>query len=330
MQGMETRERALIGLVIISIIIATGSILFSFMEGINIFDAFYWTITVLTTVGFGDIVPTTPQAKMLYIALVVSGIAFYGYFVTSIITSISESKLKNILAAYLPGIYMPRKLRNHTIIIGWNRFSEAAYEELENSGRNPVVIVEDEEKARMLSRGGVRVMYGDPADENILKEAGIDGCSSIIITDVNTEKKLIYILKVRKLREDVPVIVLSRKREMRDIYKQAGATRIVDAYDIVGRLLAGSVFEPLASEALYDMAESSKNLDITEARVGVEATIEELERRGVKARIILIERNNERIYTPPYSFRLKPGDKAVLVGQANDIARDLRMLSGGS
>ncbi|MDJ0269208.1 MAG: NAD-binding protein [Aigarchaeota archaeon] len=47
------------------------------------------------------------------------------------------------------------------------------------NGRNPVVVVEDEERARMLSRSGVRVMYGDPADENILKEAGIGGCSSL-------------------------------------------------------------------------------------------------------------------------------------------------------
>ncbi|MDJ0269209.1 MAG: hypothetical protein NXY59_01415 [Aigarchaeota archaeon] len=137
-------------------------------------------------------------------------------------------------------------------------------------------------------------------------------------------------LKTRKLRGGVPIIVLSRKRGMRDIYKQAGATRIVDAYDIVGRLLAGSVFEPLASEVLYDMAESSKDLDITEAGVGVEATIEELEQQGFKAHIILVERNNERIYTPPYNFRLKPGDKVVLVGNASDIARDLRMLGGGS
>ncbi len=42
-----------------------GTILFGVLEDWNTVDAFYFTVSTMTTVGFGDLVVTTDAAKLL-------------------------------------------------------------------------------------------------------------------------------------------------------------------------------------------------------------------------------------------------------------------------
>lgn len=44
-------------------------------------DAVYWTVTTLTTVGYGDITPRTDAEKLYAVGTMVAGLAFFGYLV---------------------------------------------------------------------------------------------------------------------------------------------------------------------------------------------------------------------------------------------------------
>jgi len=71
--------------------------MFSLLEGHNLFDSFYWTITVFTTVGFGDITPHTVVGKLLFLVDAISGITTYIYLITSWQTSVIEARLERKL-----------------------------------------------------------------------------------------------------------------------------------------------------------------------------------------------------------------------------------------
>ena len=73
------------------------TILFSFIEHHTLFDSFYWTITVFTTVGFGDITPHTTPGKLLFLLDAISGITTYIYLITSWQTSVIEARLERKL-----------------------------------------------------------------------------------------------------------------------------------------------------------------------------------------------------------------------------------------
>lgn len=311
-------------------LLVAGSLLFSMFEGLPLFDSLYWTITVLTTVGFGDIVPRTAQGKLLYMGLVASGIAVYGYVVSNLFAALSEVRLKNVLASYLPGVESAMKLRGHVVILGWNRFAESAYQELEANGLTPVVVVEQEELARVLAREKLRVVHGELGSETTLREAGVEGCRAVLIFGNNMEKNLVSILRVRRLSEKAPIVVLSEKRELDDVYHQAGATHIVNAYDLTGRLAASWVFEPLAGDVLLDLAEARRDLDLVQVRSEVEETVGELERRGFASKIIVVQRGEKRFYTPGADFQLRRGDVLVLVGHREHLKNDVELVSGGS
>ena len=81
----------------IVVLTCISTLTFSYVEKHSLFDAFYWTITVLSSVGFGDITPHTIIGKMLFIFDAISGITTYIYLITSWQASIIEARIESKL-----------------------------------------------------------------------------------------------------------------------------------------------------------------------------------------------------------------------------------------
>ena len=94
LDSMRRRKWALSYLVFLTCL---STVMFSLVERHNLFDSFYWTITVFTTVGFGDITPHTVVGKLLFLLDAVSGITTYIYLITSWQTSVIEARLERKL-----------------------------------------------------------------------------------------------------------------------------------------------------------------------------------------------------------------------------------------
>lgn len=82
--------------------VLTSSVLLSIIEGKSFFDAVWWSIVTMTTVGYGDIVPQDTISKIIAILLMLVGICTFG-MVTSTITRFfseteRETKLDLLLA----------------------------------------------------------------------------------------------------------------------------------------------------------------------------------------------------------------------------------------
>lgn len=52
-----------------------GMFVYHWLEGWSFLDAFYFCVITLATVGYGDLTPTTPQAKIFTVIYVLNGIA---------------------------------------------------------------------------------------------------------------------------------------------------------------------------------------------------------------------------------------------------------------
>ena len=87
-----------------------GSLMFLFYlfeEGINpdvnsVFDAFWWGLVTVTTVGYGDTVPVTMEGKVIAMALMVTGVIFFVSFtaimVSFLLSTTGETKEGLILS----------------------------------------------------------------------------------------------------------------------------------------------------------------------------------------------------------------------------------------
>jgi len=79
-------------------LIITSSILMMFLEKQSFFDALWWSIVTCTTVGYGDISPSTALGRVIAVVLMIFGIGFIS-MLTGTITTYFSNKINIISIA---------------------------------------------------------------------------------------------------------------------------------------------------------------------------------------------------------------------------------------
>lgn len=77
------------------ITLASGTLIFSWLEDWSYVDAFYFSTVSLLTVGYGDLVPTTDLAKMITVLYLLIGISILAAFINNLVKgTIARRELK--------------------------------------------------------------------------------------------------------------------------------------------------------------------------------------------------------------------------------------------
>ena len=311
----------------LGILVLYGTIAFSYFERIDYFDSFYWTITVLSTVGFGDITPTTIYGKIVFITLIILGLSMFGYFITILTSFLTEQR---ILRDLFIKVIESGKMKNHIILLGWDNYIKYAYDEVKANGYTPIIVVEDEMLGKSLSRKGYNVVVTSIGEENFIDKVRLNSAKAIIISNEDSSKVILTILKIRRMNKEIPIIASYYDKELKEVLLQAGADQLVNLSEVGGRLLANQVFEPYAAKAAIDLL-SRGGLDLMEATVSPKndgKTISSLKKEGMRSNVLMIEREGHVIAVPPDDFTLRSGDKLVLVGLSDILELDKKIVSG--
>ena len=78
------------------ILIVLGALAMSYLENIDIGDSIWWSFVTTTSVGYGDIYPTTNLGRIIAILLMITGLGFVGMLSGTIATYfLAEKKSKN-------------------------------------------------------------------------------------------------------------------------------------------------------------------------------------------------------------------------------------------
>lgn len=73
-------------LVIAALILMTGTMFYHFNEGWGLLDSLYFSVTTLTTVGYGDLVPTNDMSKLFTLIYILVGVGILLGFVNAVAT----------------------------------------------------------------------------------------------------------------------------------------------------------------------------------------------------------------------------------------------------
>ena len=65
-------------------LLASGTVFYTLSEGWSVVNALYFSVLTLTTVGFGDLVPTTAASKLFTVGYVLFGVGLFAAFVTEV------------------------------------------------------------------------------------------------------------------------------------------------------------------------------------------------------------------------------------------------------
>jgi voltage-gated potassium channel Kch len=214
-----------------------GTILFRSTEGLSFLDAFYFTVTLMTTTGFGDIslLHSSTFAKLFGVGLMLSAVVL-----ASLIFSFAVDRLFKKRSEIALG-QKRYSLRNHVILCGLVRVGYEVAKELVRRGET-VLVIERDPYNRFLEAirsQGAKIFIGDASIPQVLSDAGVDrviGLFSLINDDL---KNLEIGLNARSLRPELRLILRVFDKDMAEQLRErldihfALSTSAIAAEDLV-------------------------------------------------------------------------------------------------
>jgi len=117
--------------------------------------------------------------------------------------------------------------REHVILCGYGRVGQNVARVLETEGFEFLAMDLDPVRVRAALAAGDAVIYGDAADEGVLKSAGLDRANAVVVTFSDTARSLTIVRAIRRSRKELPILVRTTDDAHLEELLAAGATEVV-------------------------------------------------------------------------------------------------------
>jgi len=117
--------------------------------------------------------------------------------------------------------------REHVVLCGFGRVGQNIARVLESQGFEYLAVDLDPARIRLARNAGDTVVFGDSADEELLRHVGLHTASAVIITFANPAVSVGIARAVRRLRADVPLLVRTQDDAGLAELMAAGVTEVV-------------------------------------------------------------------------------------------------------
>jgi voltage-gated potassium channel len=268
----------------------------------------------VTTVGFGDLSPTTLYGRVFASIFMLLGVGVVLYALTSTVQSIVQSEMV-LTFGQLRRSLMMSKLRDHFIICGAGRVGSHLIRGLLSTGDPFIVIESDRKKVEELTDQGVQVLARDATLESSLREAGVEHARGLASCLPDDADNVYVVLTARDLNPTVHIVARAAAEEAESKLIRAGANRVVAPTIIGGHRMAMALTKPAVGDFLDSI--SANDLELGFEQVGLDIVIVSIRRNTGKV-----------IFNPNGDARIENGDLLIAIGKAESL-RKLTALVGG-
>ena len=279
-------------------------------------DAIYYTTVTLSTTGYGDIAPVSQNARMVN-AFVITPLRI-AFLVLLIGTTLE------VLASQGRDMFRVARWRRtmgqHVVVVGYGTKGRSAVETLVGNGqaRESIVIVDPSRVAEADAHAdGLTVVTGDATRRTVLRQAGVETATQVIITTDRDDSNVLATLTVRQLNPDAWIVVSAREAENVPLMRQSGADSVITSSDAVGRLLGLSSVSPTLGSVMEDLLTQGEGLEVAER----DLLVTEVGKppQSLPDQVIAVVRD-EKVYRyfDPIVSQLARGDRLVVVRSAKE------------
>lgn len=323
---MKFTTRFILDLFIFFLILIGGCIGFVVIEGWDVLEALYMTVITLTTVGFQEVHPLSPAGKIFTMFLIVSGVGFILYFLSSTTGMMVEGTLKDVFGR--------RKLEKqishmegHYIVCGFGRIGRTVSQLLKEKPIEVVIIEKNPDCIPLFQQKNLLYVSGEATSEEILLKAGLLKAKGLVAAASSDADNVYITLTARGLNPRL--FILARAAEESSIVKltRAGADKVVSPYDIGARSMANSILRPTVIDFIeLAMHNRSLDLQIEELTVGEKSEIKDLTlmesgiRKDFDLIVVAIKKGTgEMIFNPSPQAKIQIGDILVVLGDRENL-----------
>ncbi len=202
----------------------------------------YWTLTVMSTLGFGDITFTSDMGRFFSIVVLMSGVilllvmlpfTFIQYFYAPWL----EAQKKRSTPRKVPA-----NTNNHVVFVGITPLTLNTVDELERYGTQCVLLCNDSQATLDLIDQGYETIMGDHDDGSVYKNLCLQKAAMLVALDGDMRNTNIT-FTARDIAPNVPITTAVQSDEAIDILELAGATHVIQFHKLLGTALARRVLD---------------------------------------------------------------------------------------
>ena len=207
----------------------------------SIVTGLYWSLTVMTTLGFGDITFTSDMGKIFSIIVLLSGTIFFMLtmpfvFIHFIYTPWLEAQRKAANPRRLPNT-----VKNHTLLIGSDSIAINIAKKFKRYEIPYCLIIDNIDDASRLNEKGYKILLGY-TDEPETFERAQALQASLIVALKDDFKNSNIAATVREKFPDVPLAASADSSASSSVLHLAGCNYVFNFTELLGQALARRVF----------------------------------------------------------------------------------------
>ena len=251
---MKLRRRQkwfLTSLILIGTVPIIGTIGFLLLEPTvnTLWEAFYFTIITIFTVGYGDLYPTTMASQALAVFVVVLGFTALITSLQSIFNHVISQDLREELG--LPS--RRTRMNDHIILCGYGNLGQQIVEQLKEKGEKFVIVEREPARVAYLVDSGVQVISGEATDQDTLQRANINDAKAMVLT-MHDPTNIMVVIAAKRVNPHIYIV--SEVEDMRnlEVLRKLGADEIIHCFEMGARVMVSkarrTIMDPVCGAEL--------------------------------------------------------------------------------
>ncbi len=206
---------------------------------------FYWTLTVMSTLGFGDITFDSDLGKLFSMLVLLSGIilllimlpfTFIQFFYAPWLEAQTKARAPR---------KVPDDMKGHVILTNYDPITMNLVDRLRHYQYEYVIVMEDVKKALELIDLDYKVVVGELGDPETYRCLNVDK-ATLVVANINDMMNTNIAFTVREVSKAVSIVANADLDDSVDILQLAGSTHVFQFMTLLGQSLSRRVLKTSA------------------------------------------------------------------------------------
>jgi voltage-gated potassium channel len=331
---MTSVKHLVFSLLLTIFICIAGTAGYMLIEGWNLLDSIYMTVTTIATVGYGEVHEVSRNGRIFTIILIFFGVGFCLYIAGAMVQFMVEGRIRDILGRRR----LDKKiggLKNHYIVCGYGRIGKMLCKNLMIKKAFDLIVIENnKDLIPVMEEDGVLYLPADAGDEENLIKAGIKTAKGLVAVLATDADNVFLVLSARQLNPDLYITARASRNEAKSKLLAAGANSVVSPYDIGAISMAQRILRPAVTSFLdLAFAEQRKDIKMEEIPVSASSGIINimLKDSGIRQKYNLIiiaikKQDGKMLFNPSFETKIQAGDIVIAVGEDENLQKFEKIL----
>ncbi|WP_227999209.1 potassium channel family protein [Nocardia australiensis] len=235
-------------------------------DELSFLDAFYYATVSLSTTGYGDISPVTPEARLANIIIITPLRVLFLIVLVGTTLGVLTERSRQVFKIQR----WRRSVRNHTVVVGYGTKGRTAIDAMLGDGVQPgdiVVVDTDAVALEAAGSAGLVTVQGSATQSDVLRLAGAQNAASMVVATNRDDTAVLVTLTAREINKAAKIVVAIREAENTHLLRQSGADSVVVSSETAGRLLGIATTTPSVVEMMEDLLTPEQGFAIAEREV---------------------------------------------------------------